>query len=163
MIRAALLIWLTISLAACASPHVFPKSLEAEMEENKDLVPVGGRIVRTGTQQQDGVLVVVERLPLLHDDPTQGPDEKALANEWFMFFLKGDIEELGRMTGNKLVVVGKWEGTQVAEVGTLKREVPYLVARCVHVWKTGRQKISEFPHLSDGYYPLPRQTYCVRK
>jgi hypothetical protein len=161
MIRAFLLVWLTISLAACALPHVLPKSLEAEMEVNKDLVPVGGRIVTT--TQQDGVLVVVEKLPLLHDDPTQGPDDKAPAEGWFMFSLKGNIEELGRKPGNKLVVVGKWEGTQVAEVGSLKRDVPYLVARCVHIYKTGREKISEFPHLTDGYYPLPRETYCARK
>jgi len=161
MKRAFLLVWLSISLAACALPHVLPKSLESEMETTKDLVPVGGRLVTT--QQQDGVLVVAEKLPLLHDDPSQGPDEKASADGWFMFFLKGDIEELGRKPGNKLVVVGKWEGTQVAEVRGLKKDLPYLVARCVHVWKTGRENISDFPHLKDGYYPLPRQTYCAGK
>ena len=37
---------------------------------------------------------------------------------------------------------------------TYQRPAPYLIARCVHVWKTGRYAISDFPNLPDGYYRL---------
>jgi hypothetical protein len=34
----------------------------------------------------------------------------------------------------------------------------------MHVWKTGEYGsygIADFPHTTDGYYPLEHQTYCV--
>ena len=122
---------------------------------------MGGQIITA--QKQDGVQVVAEKLPIRHDDPRQGPDDNARPQGWFMVSFGGNIEELGLMYGNKFIAIGKLEGTQVAEVDGLKREVPNLVTQCLHVWKTGREKIENFPHVKDGYYPLPRQTYCKLK
>ena len=161
MIRGALLIWVAMFLTACASPDIFPQSVVSEMEANKDLVQMGGQIITA--QKQDGVQVVAEKLPIRHDDPRQGPDDNARPQGWFMVSFGGNIEELGLMYGNKFIAIGKLEGTQVAEVDGLKREVPNLVTQCLHVWKTGREKIENFPHVKDGYYPLPRQTYCKLK
>ena len=58
-------------------------------------------------------------------------------------------------------MVGLVEGTQIVTIKGVQRLAPYLVARCVHVWKTGRYAISDFPNLPGGYYPLEQQTYCL--
>jgi len=161
MIGRLLLIWVAMFLTACASPDIFPQSLLSEMETNKDLVQMGGRIV--AATKQDGVLVLAEKLPIRHDDPRQGPDDTVRGEGWFMISFGGDIEELGLKHGNKLIAVGKVEGTQNTDVNGVKREVPNLVTRCLHIWKTGREHIADFPHLKDTYYPLPRETYCKLK
>ena len=122
---------------------------------------MGGRIV-TATKQ-DGVLVVAEKLPIRHYDPHQGPDDTVRGEGWFAVSFGGNIEELGLKPGNKFIAVGKVEGTQDVEVNGIKRDVPNLVTRCLHVWKTGREHIADFPHLKYGYYPLPLQTYCKEK
>jgi hypothetical protein len=57
--------------------------------------------------------------------------------------------------------VGLVEGTQLVNIKGTQRPAPYLVARCVHVWKTGRYAVNDFPNLPDGYYPLEQQTYCL--
>jgi len=163
MARKLLLIIIGASmlLTACALPDLFPESLVSEMQTNRDLVPMGGRIVKA--TKQDGVLVLAEKLPIPHDDLRHGPDDTVRGEGWFMVSFGGDIEELGLKPGNKFIAVGKLEGTQDAEVNGVKREVPNLVTRCLHVWKTGREHIADFPHLKDGYYTLPRETYCKKK
>jgi starvation-inducible outer membrane lipoprotein len=153
-----ILVGVSIVLAACASPEIFPQSLVSEMETDKHLVQMGGRIV-TATRQ-DGVRVLAEKLPIRHDDPREGPDETVRSDGWFMVSFGGDIEELGLKQGNKFVAAGKLVGTQSTDVNRVEREVPNLVTRCLHIWKTGRERIADFPHLKDGYYPLPRETYC---
>jgi hypothetical protein len=75
----------------------------------------------------------------------------------------GKVDEAGLWFGNKLVVLAVAKGNQPVLIdGTLHKE-PYMVARCMHVWKTGGYGvygISDFPHTQDGYWPLEHQTYC---
>jgi hypothetical protein len=70
---------------------------------------------------------------------------------------------MGKRGGNKFVVVGVMNGTKAVDFEGASVAKPYLEARCVHIWKTGNYyEISDFPHVTDGYYPLPEETYCAK-
>ena len=56
---------------------------------------------------------------------------------------------------------GKKCQVEVVQADTVRRPVPFLIAHCVHVWKTGAFAMADFPHLPAGYSPLEEQTYCL--
>ena len=163
---------LLLSLVACTE-HLFPpeavKDLdpalqmgifnsEADVYFKGHLAQAGGRIVAT-EQTPDGILITAEELPL-----TKGSTrvvETAKSDGWFVFLYRGQIDKTGLQQGNELIMVGLVEGNQRISVKGIPRTAPYLIARCMHVWKTGRYAISDYPNLPDGYYPLEQQTYCL--
>jgi len=87
--------------------------------------------------------------------------ETAKSEGWFVFLYGGEIDAAGLQFGNEFIMVGLVEGHQRVTTKGIERAAPYLVARCLHVWKTGRYATSDFPYLPDGYYPLEQQTYCL--
>jgi hypothetical protein len=53
--------------------------------------------------------------------------------------------------------------TKVVEVDGARKTVPFLLARCIHIWKTEGKEIADFPNSSGGYYPLEEDTYCTKE
>jgi starvation-inducible outer membrane lipoprotein len=164
--------FLTISVVACAKPLFPPAAVkdldpalqmgifnpEADIYFKGHLAKAGGRIIAV-EQTPDGTLIRAEELPLTQE--STGVVETAKTNGWFVLLYQGQIDPAGLQQGNELIVVGIVEGHQSVTVKGVERLAPYLVARCLHVWKTGRYAISDYPNLPDGYYPLERQTYCL--
>ena len=163
---------LAVSVVSCAKP-LFPPSAvkdldpalqmgisnpEADVYFKDRLAQAGGRIIAI-EQTSNGSLITAEELPL-----TQSATEvveTAKPTGWFVFFYKGFIDPLGLQQGNKFILVGLVKGTQNVAINGVQRLAPYVVARCVHVWKTGRYAISDYPNVPGGYYPLEQQTYCL--
>ena len=163
---------LTSSLMACTEPLFPPAAIkdldpalqmgifnpEADIYFKGHLAQAGGRIIATD-QTPDGVVITAEELPLTK--ASTRVVETAKSNGWFVFLYPGQIDTAGLQYGNELIMVGLVEGHQRVTIKGIPRAAPYLVARCVHVWKTGRYATSDYPNLPDGYYPLEQQTYCL--
>lgn len=159
-------------MISCAKP-LFPPSVvkdldpalqmgisnpEADVYFKDHLAQAGGRILAIDPTS-DGSLITAEELPLTR--AATGVMETAKPTSSFVFRYKGRIDALGLQPGNKFILVGLVKGTQTVTINGVQRLAPYLVARCVHVWKTGRYAISDFPNLPGGYSPLEHQTYCA--
>jgi starvation-inducible outer membrane lipoprotein len=159
----------------CSTPPLFPPQatrdaaptqfgvLEAKPDAFKGrAVQVAGRIV--GVEQSgDGILIRVQELPM-EEHPVYGPAETTKGTPEFAILYPGKVDEKALWYGNKLVVVAVAQGSHSVTVDGLSRTAPYVVARCMHVWKTGEYGsygIEDFPHVTDGYYPLEHQTYCA--
>ena len=163
---------LTSSLMACTEPLFPPAAIkdldpalqmgifnpEADIYFKGHLAQAGGRIIAT-EQTPDGVLITAEELPLTK--ASTRVVETAKSAGWFVFLYRGQIDPAGLRYGNEFIMVGLVEGNQRITIKGIQRAAPYLVARCVHVWKTGRYATSDYPYLPDGYYPLEQQTYCL--
>jgi hypothetical protein len=164
--------FLTFSVVACTEPLFPPAAVkdldpalqmgifnpEADIYFKGHLAQAGGRIMGM-EQTSDGILITAEELPLAQ--ASTRVVETAKSSGWFVFLYEGQIDSPGLQQGNKFIMVGLVEGTQLVNIKGTQRPAPYLVARCVHVWKTGRYAVNDFPNLPDGYYPLEQQTYCL--
>jgi starvation-inducible outer membrane lipoprotein len=131
---------------------------EADVYYKGHLAQVGGRIVST-EQTDRGVTITADELPLkdrytrlVEAGPSQGR---------FVVFYEGRLDPAWLQQGNKIIVLGLVEGTQRIMVKELERTVPYVKVHCVHIWKTGRYAIADFPYLPDGYSALEHQTHCI--
>ena len=164
-----------IASVGCSPPSFFPPDatrdaavlhfgvLEAKPDVFKGrVVQLAGRIV--GVQHSaDGVLIRAQELPM-QQSPAYGPAETSKGTHQFAIRYPGKVDDKALWFGNKLVVIAVAQGSHAMEVDGLPRTAPYVVARCMHVWKTGEYGsygIEAFPHLTDGYYPLEHQTYCA--
>jgi starvation-inducible outer membrane lipoprotein len=160
-----------LSATACTEP-LFPAAVvkdldpsmqmgifnpEADTYFKGQLGQVGGRVIAVA-QTDDGVFVTADELPL--SDHATSLAETAKSGGQFIFLYRGVIDRAALQRGNKFIMIGIVEGTQRISIDGIQRTLPYLVARCVHVWKTGTYDIADFPDLTDGYTPLVRQTYC---
>ncbi len=164
----------TVSVG-CSTPSLFPPEatrdaaplefgvLEAKPDVFKGrVVQLAGRIVGV-EQSADGILILAQELPM-EQHPAYGPAETAKGTSEFAIMYPGKVDANALWFGNKLVVVAMAQGSHPVEVDGLTRTTPYVVARCMHVWKTGEYGsygIEDFPHTTDGYYPLEHQTYCA--
>lgn len=119
---------------------------------------VGGRMISAHSSEK-GMVVTAHELPL--KDGSSPPNEKARPMGLFVFLFAGQIDAAGIQPGNEFVLVGEVEGVQVIQADSVRRPVPFLIARCIHVWKTGSFAMADFPHLPSGYSPLEQQTYCL--
>ena len=165
-------VFLTLSVVACTEPLFPPAAVkdldpalqmgifnpEADIYFKGHLAQAGGRII-TLEQTSDGILITAEELPLTRASTRVVETAKPVG--WFVFLYGGQIDPAGLQQGNEFIMVGLVEGTQRVTIKGVQRLAPYLVARCLHVWKTGRYASSDFPNLPDGYYPLEQQTYCL--
>jgi len=125
------------------------------------VIQLGGRIVGA-EKTQDGMLIRVQELPV-NQHPIYGPSETLHPTAEFAILYPGKIDPAGVQYGNKLIVVALAKGSQPVSVDGVPRIELYVVARCMHVWKTGGYGyygIEDFPHTTDGYWPLEHQTYC---
>jgi starvation-inducible outer membrane lipoprotein len=173
--RTALVITMCLSVAACASPSYFPPDVMNDIEPDFDFrawraapsagagrhVQLGGRIIQAETTKE-GVIVVAMQLPIV-EHPVYGPREAGKRTGEFAFLYRGPLEPSMLETGNRLIVVGTTEGTRVVTVDDAPHTQPYVIARCVHIWKTDGREIADFPNVGAGYYPLEENTYCIAR
>lgn len=163
-------------LAACASEPVFPPNVtktvdpsmqfgifnaEADTYLKGQTVLLGGRIV-SAERRDTGILIVAQELPL-QERPSRRPVDNAKPIGDFVFVYQGTVEPAGLQHANKFLLIGEMRGSETIVIDGASKAVPYLIARCLHVWKTGRYAIGDFPHLPDGYFPLSEETYCLSK
>ena len=159
----------------CSTPSLFPPEatrdaapiqfgvLDAKPDVFKGrVVQLAGRIIGVESSS-DGLLIRVQELPM-EQHPVYGPAEITQPTSEFAIMYLGKVDEKALWYGNKLVVVAVAQGSHPIAVDGIPRTTPYVVARCMHVWKTGEYGsygIDDFPHITDGYYPLEHQTYCA--
>jgi starvation-inducible outer membrane lipoprotein len=161
--------------AGCSTPSLFPPEatsnaapaefgvIQAQPDVFKGrVVQLAGRIVGV-EESADGFLIRAQELPL-GAHPAYGPSETARPTHEFAIAYRGKLDPAARWYGNKLVVVAVAQGAQDITVDGAIRKEPFVTAKCMHVWKTGEYGsygVADFPHTTDGYYPLEHQTYCV--
>ena len=171
-LRAAAGAVLLAVLPACSEPLFPSKALtglnpktqmsifspEADVYFKGDVTQVGGRVL-AASQTDEGIVITAEELPI--KDLASPPNDSVKPIGVFVFLYQDAIDPQGLQRGNKFVMVGDVEGTQVVPVETVRRVVPYLIARCLHVWKTSTYSLSDFPNLPAGYSALEHETYCL--
>jgi starvation-inducible outer membrane lipoprotein len=165
-------IYMLLFLSACSQPFFPPKAVrdvdptmqislfssEVDTYFKGHVAQVGGRIISVAPSPK-GFLITAHELPL--KDGSSPPSEKARPIGLFVFLFSGDIDPAGIQPGNEFVLIGEVEGVELVQADTVRRPVPFLLAHCLHVWKTGSFAIADFPHLPAGYSPLEQQTYCL--
>ena len=166
---------LCLILTACGQRQLFPPEVMQGVDTNFDFaswrekptaalgrdVQLGGRILLADAAD-GGVLIVGEQLPIVQH-PVYGPSSarKRFGVFEFAILYKGKIDSSALNPGNRFIVVGKTQGSKVVSVEGLKKEEPLLIARCIHVWKTGGTEIADFSSEGAGYQPLEQNTYCA--
>lgn len=126
------------------------------------LVQLAGRIVDI-EQEPNGTLLVVRNLPIKNNKPMDSVEESAQPSERFAVLYPGKIDPAGLRFGDEIVVVAQVQGEKsLRPLAGLYERPPYMVASCMHVWKTGGDNISDFPDYVDTYYPLEEKTYCSK-
>ena len=159
--------------SACTTP-LFPSSVTQDVRPmdfgvlvaqpdvyRGQAVQLGGRIVGTETIEE-GTLIRVRELKI-QTHPVYGPAETVQATSEFAVLYPGRVDPAGLWYGNKLIVIAVAQGARTLNVDGALKVQPYVVARCMHVWKTGgygSYEIEDFPHTTDGYWPLEHETYC---
>ena len=127
------------------------------------VVQLAGRIVGI-EESASGTIILARELPV-EKHPVFGPTETNKPMLSFAVLYPGKVDRNALWFGNKFIVVAVARRTK--NVGTLMAFLAQnriVVARCMHVWKTGAYGsygIEDYPHTSDGYYPLEHQTYCA--
>lgn len=158
-------------LTACSQPFFPSKALrdvdpslqislfssEVDAYFKGRVAQVGGRMLSVA-RSDHGFVVTAHELPF--QDGSFTPNEKVRPIGLFVFLFPGDIDAVALQAGNEFVLVGEVRGLEIVQTDGVRRPVPYLIARCVHVWKTGTYAMADFPHLPGGYSALERQTYC---
>lgn len=168
-----LVLGVSVLATACSTP-LFPPNvmhdvtamefgvLQAQPDVFRgQVVQLGGRIVGA-EETNDGVLIRVQELPV-EKHPVYGPSETLSATPEFAILYPGKVDPSGIRFGNKLIVVALAKGLESVSVEGVPRMEPYVIARCMHIWKTGGYGyygIEDFPHTTDGYWPLEHETYC---
>ncbi|MBX3237112.1 MAG: Slp family lipoprotein [Nitrospiraceae bacterium] len=161
--------------SGCSTPTLFPPGATSDatpvefgvVRAQPDVfkgrvVQLAGRIV--GVEESNhGYQIRAQELPL-EQHPVYGPGEARGRTPEFAIAYSGKLDPSARWYGNKFVVVAVAQGTQDVTVDGNVRNEPYVVATCMHIWKTGEYGsygLGDFPHTTDGYYPLEHDTYCV--
>jgi len=165
-----------IVLAGCSNSPLFPPDtisnvaspefgvLQAKTDVFKGrVVQLAGRIVGV-EESASGTLILAQELPV-DKHPAFGPTETDKPTSTFAILYPGKVDRNALWFGNKLIVVAVAQGQKTLAIDGISRTEPFVVARCMHVWKTGAYGsygIEDYPHTTDGYYPLEHQTYCTR-
>ncbi len=173
--RAGLAIVCLLVLEACAPQPLFQPSVMQDVDDHFDFaawratptkgvgqkVQLGGRIVQAETTE-DGVMIVAVQLPIVKS-PAYGPTDpgKRPGAFGFAFLYPGKIESSALELGNRFIVVGTTQAPKGVIVDGARVSQPFLVARCVHIWKTQGREISDFPSVGAGYEALEENTYCA--
>ncbi|MGE3151705.1 MAG: Slp family lipoprotein [Nitrospiraceae bacterium] len=170
---AILLVFLSIGVAACARTPVFSPEVRQGVDHDFDFaawrmmpsaqvgrkVQLGGRIIEADIRA-DQIVVIVTHLPIV-EHPAFGPKDTGKRSGEYAISYAGHIDAKWLVAGNHLMVVGTTERPKAVIVDDVQRSLPSLIARCVHIWKTGRKEIAEFPfNAGGGYEPLEEETFC---
>lgn len=171
---------MSVLLAACTTPPLFPPELTKDIETDtvavkawkaqtsypsganfvSHKVELGGQITQI-LRKPDGVVILASEQPIdkhLGYGPTsltrQGAFEFAIV---FNGFPDTDMLQVG----NQLAVVGATDGSSSEMTGRMPRVVPQLVAQCLHIWKTEGFDTNNYYEGSMGQqYPLENRTFC---
>jgi len=173
----AFVLALCLASVGCAQPALFSKEVLRGVEDNFDLtawrsapnasaghtIKVGGKIVQAD-QTEPGMLIVGMQLPIV-EHPAYGPTEMGKRSDSFEFALlyAGKVDPGALSPGNRFIAVGLIQRTKVVEVDGAPKTEPYLLARCIHIWRTEGREIADFPNVGGGYYPLEEETYCTKE
>lgn len=169
----SLLILISATLVACATPGVFPPDKVAGVDQNFDfahwrMVPnqaeakkiqLGGRIIQSDTTG-GSVTIVAAQLPIVAH-PAYGPTDTGKRSGEFAITYQGKIDPSFLQSGNRIMVVGSTHAPKLVSVDDLPRSLPAIVASCLHIWKTGGREIADFPFFGAGYQPLEEDTFCA--
>ena len=175
VMRTGLATVVCLVLEACATPQLFQSHIMHDVDTQFDFhawreapstskgrkVQLGGRIVEV-EPTENGVLIIADQLPIV-EHPAYGPTAAGRRPGVFefAFLYPGQIESSALTGGNRFIVVGTIQGAKAVMVGGARKSEPYLIARCVHIWKTQGNEISDFPMVGADYYPLEENTYCA--
>jgi starvation-inducible outer membrane lipoprotein len=159
--------------SACGAPQLFPKNVMDGVDANFDFVTwrnapnssvdkkvqLGGRIVEWESAEHE-TLLIARQLPIV-EHPAYGPKETGKRAGEFVIVFSGKLPPHALAPGHRLIVVGAVQKARVVTVEDSKRTLPAVLARCLHIWKTGGRDIADFSSVGAGYEPLEEDTYCV--
>ena len=163
-----------VILTGCASPSSFPtngsQALKSESEfgvltAQPDVfqgraIKLAGRMVGVETTAR-GTIVIAEWLPYPNTEYEGPVDTGVVTQGRFVLFYPGKIDAEGSLHGNKFLVIGKNEEPKsMVSLGGTSHSLPYITARCLHVWKTGDDEIEIQPDVENTGYPVMEETYC---
>lgn len=125
-------------------------------------IRLAGRIVDVETTDR-GTMIIAEWLPF----PVPGQNGPGMLSGKepgrFTLLYAGKLDPMSTMYGNKFVVAGAVKGTKdmITWQGT-SESVPYVEARCLHVWKSGAGEVADnVPDTEASGFPALEQTYCA--
>jgi starvation-inducible outer membrane lipoprotein len=166
--------WVIAFVCACAPAPLFPAKETRDVDGQFDFdawrvspstgigrtVQIGGRIIQA-EETEAGVQIVAQQLPIVNR-PAYGPTDtgRRRGSYEFAFLFPDKLQPRAITAGNRFIVIGVTQRPKVVVVSGAPKTEPYLLARCVHIWKTEGREISDFPYLATGYYPLEEDTYC---
>ena len=134
-------------LSAC-TPSVFPYGTLEDVEPNFDFshwqmlpdqgpqrkIQLGGRILRANTEG-DTLTIVTAQLPIAKN-PTDGPEDGKSLGE-FVILYRAMVDPLFLRRGNRVMVVGQTSAPTRIEVDNAQRNLPTVMALCIHFLECG--------------------------
>ena len=167
------LLAIVLGIGACSHPKLFPSEVMEGVDPNFDfsrwrMVPnqalerkieLGGSILQA--DRTDGsVTIVAKQLPIV-EHPAYGPKDTGKMGGEFAITFQGTIESQFLQRGNRVIVVGTTKAPSVVLIDDLRRNVPTVSAKCVHIWATEGRDIADFQSFGAGYETLPEHTFCT--
>ena len=110
-----------------------------------------------------------ENANLRPENPYSGTNEpSSMKKARIIIFYPGIIDETnGLWEGNEFLAIGEANGTRaLVDLFGSSQPVPYIHARCLHVWITGFTDLSEYTGanpLNFRYPPPLERTFCINK
>ena len=125
-------------------------------------VKLAGRMIGVETTDR-GTVVLAEWLPIPKTGEYGPSANRTDQQNRFTFLYPGAIDSEGSWKGNRFVMMGEIEGTQevVASMTGHSQPLPFMVARCLHIWKIGDNMWWDQPDTDPGGYPYLQKTYCA--
>ncbi|GJL66000.1 MAG: hypothetical protein NPIRA05_09710 [Nitrospirales bacterium] len=163
---------LLMFVAGCISSSPFPINGSQTLKSESDFgvlttqpdafqgqaIKLAGRIVGVETMAE-GTMVTAEWLPYPNVEYMGPRSAEAKSSERFVLFYPGQLDAEGKLYGNKFLVIGKkGKSESISTINGKSDTIPYIAARCLHVWKTGDSEI-ETESATEYAYPV-EQTYC---
>ena len=169
-----ILIFTGLGSIGCAPSKVFPPEAMQGVDPDFDFtrwrmlpnqaeakkIQLGGQIVQSESTGET-ITLVVAQLPIV-EHPAYGPKDTGKSKGEFAISYRGKIESSFLQRGNHIMVVGMTQAPKVVSVDDLPKSLPSVMAKCLHIWKTGGREIAEFPfNTGGGYEPLEEKTVCT--
>lgn len=125
-------------------------------------VKLAGRMVGVETTDK-GTMILAEWLPLPSEGQYGPASNPITQQDRFSFLYPGNIDTWGTWKGNRFIITGEIEGSQevISSLTGQSKSLPYMVARCIHVWEIGDNLWWTQPDTEPGGYPYLQKTYCA--
>ena len=187
LLAALFITGILIALSGCAPKTTtsFPQTTNPEITTTEDFdlmastvndlkdkrIKIAGKSIRT-EEIDKGLLVVAEWLPYPSDDLhfsepsiSQTSSSKKKKKRRFTFLYPGakNVDPSLTWKGNKFILIGDVKGQKKVPVTLTGQSVPvpYFVASCVRVWKTGGSEVPHSPDTEFTAYPPLARTFCI--